>query len=460
MRAPSYFACGTDATPLTVFLNTEVIQGINAALAETARDASGRGIESGGILLGTVEYTRPGHPVVSIDHFEPFASEHRRGASYILTDRNKFQLSRRLLWLNRSRKGGLRPVGFYRSHTRRGLYLDNDDFFIMRACFSEVHSVFLLVRPEAGEPATGGFFYWENGDIHRESSRMEFIFDPARLPLLTPEPAPSPAPRRRAPLDLRPAAIPAAAVLLFVLAFYAVRSIMLRQPHPHPQVNMVPAPVAPPVIAQTAPAPPPSPPVEKPSPIAKKPAPVRRSTGGASRRAPDPELTATTPVVQPAPPTARVEVSPPPQPPVMAAIDVPARVEAPPARVASAPVATVTIEPVGQSKIGRVIRHIPGFRHKKQAFVPARLIRQVTPKVPPSHEIDRDVPVDLRITVDPVGNVASVEPSRGGDRQLVRLASEAALNWHFEPARRNDESVSSELILHFTFRPPATQAQP
>jgi hypothetical protein len=37
---------------------------------------------------------------------------------------------------------------------------------------------------------------------------------------------------------------------------------------------------------------------------------------------------------------------------------------------------------------------------------------------------------------------------------LVRLASDAARRWQFEPARRNDEMVSSQLILHFKFKGP------
>ena len=77
--------------------------------------------------------------------------------------------------------------------------------------------------------------------------------------------------------------------------------------------------------------------------------------------------------------------------------------------------------------------------------------------LPVDEPLTRDVPVDLRITVDPAGYVADVEQaSRGADKQLVRLAEDAARNWQFVPARRNDESVSSELILHFMFKGPAS----
>jgi len=156
-------------------------------------------------------------------------------------------------------------------------------------------------------------------------------------------------------------------------------------------------------------------------------------------------------------------VTPPPAeaapPPVIAEslppITTPARAERLPRPLAKA---IVTVEPVSGSKLGRIVSHIPGLRRKPKDFVPARPIRQVAPSVPADEHLSRDVPVDLRIKVDPAGNVAEVEQaSHGADRELVRLASNAAREWQFVPARRNDETVSSELILHFMFpgSPPA-----
>ena len=62
--------------------------------------------------------------------------------------------------------------------------------------------------------------------------------------------------------------------------------------------------------------------------------------------------------------------------------------------------------------------------------------------------------VDLKVTVDPAGDVSNVELARGGDKQLIRLATDAARGWKFQPARIDQESVTSELILHFRFRDP------
>ena len=103
------------------------------------------------------------------------------------------------------------------------------------------------------------------------------------------------------------------------------------------------------------------------------------------------------------------------------------------------------------------MRHLPGLRKHNEGFVPARPIRQITPSVPADEHLTRDVPVDLKVTVDPAGYVADVEHTRGADMALVRLAENAARNWQFVPARKNDETVSSEVILHFMFRSPKAE---
>ena len=46
-----------------------------------------------------------------------------------------------------------------------------------------------------------------------------------------------------------------------------------------------------------------------------------------------------------------------------------------------------------------------------------------------------DVAIDLRVTVDPAGDVSNVALSHGGDKRLVRLAADAARGWKFAPAR-------------------------
>ena len=338
--------------PLSPHLNVQVIDTINRAIIDGMRAEPGRGLEIGGILLGSVEPV-PGSPtIVRIERFESVESEHRHGSSYGLTDRDRRVLGRKLAWWNKhAHKENLRPVGFFRSHTRRGLYLDNDDFLTIQNYFPEQQSVFLLVRPVAGSPGVAGFFFWQDGDIHRESSFQEFPFDAAKLPLVSPAPVerrrsedqaghgcassrttwPKPVPppvakvkvapvlARRKPLPtwLRLAAPIAVGIALGAIVFKVTTAGMFR-PAPVRQTQAAVKPA--PVVA-------PAPEVQKPSPLqptsrptlAKPPSPVPAETKPPKREVVVPATSSPSPSGSASRaesgPTASVAVSRPPEPP-------------------------------------------------------------------------------------------------------------------------------------------------
>jgi hypothetical protein len=492
--------------PLAARLNTQVIDDINNAIASSRRFDRGRDTEIGGILLGAIDRGADGtRPIVYVERFQPVISEYRRGSSYVLSDHDKKVLARKLEWWNKhGRKEGLQPVGFFRSHTRRGLYLDNDDFVLLQEYFRDPASLFLLVRPGSGTAGVGGFFFWGKTDIHREASYQEFPFDSNQLPV-TVGSAPAPevtavarpigvplrdrmarpialvrtALSRKQPVWLQIAAPLVVGVVLGVAVFALTTHVTGPQTASRTAKNAAlskipaaresaakggvlekPSPLEPrsrPVMTEPTESPAPTaivtpaakPPVARPFTL-----PERGRTskliaspmGSASRVNPTPEHEPVPAAVLAPPPV--VKSAHPAESP-LAMITVPARVEhlrRPP------PVATVTVEPVSGSRIGKLVGRIPGLRRRRQDFVPARPIKQVAPSVPADEHLERSVPVDLRITIDPAGNVAGVEQtSRGADSQLVRLASDAARSWQFVPARKNDETVTSELILHFTF---------
>ncbi|HOL71515.1 MAG TPA: hypothetical protein PKW45_08720 [Bryobacteraceae bacterium] len=169
-----------------------------------------RGMEVGGVLLGRVETN--GDPVVIVDDYEAVPCEHRRGPSYVLSEPDRKRLEKVL----RRATGSKQVVGFYRSHTRLGLYLDQDDMAVIDNYFAGPNHVFLLVRPDATKPGAAGFFIREEGDIHRQSTYLEFPFSRRELlkqsgaaieQLEEPAPAPPPPPTR---ISLpRPVALPA-----------------------------------------------------------------------------------------------------------------------------------------------------------------------------------------------------------------------------------------------------------
>jgi hypothetical protein len=69
-------------------------------------------------------------------------------------------------------------VGWFRTHTRPGLFLDQHDFGLFNDYFAHPASVALLIRPEDREAA---FFFWEDGDIRRAAPYQTFPFIPEAL---------------------------------------------------------------------------------------------------------------------------------------------------------------------------------------------------------------------------------------------------------------------------------------
>lgn len=138
-----------------------------------------RRLEVGGLLLGRL--TPEDKSTTVIEDFEPFESEHRRGPSYTLSETDRRRLEKRLS--AHANRRDLRVVGYWRSHTRPGLYLDQEDYSVILTYFKDPSQVFLLVKPSAAGSRVSGFFFWEDGDIRRDSPYEEFLFDGERLPV-------------------------------------------------------------------------------------------------------------------------------------------------------------------------------------------------------------------------------------------------------------------------------------
>jgi hypothetical protein len=123
----------------------------------------------------------------------------------------------------------------------------------------------------------------------------------------------------------------------------------------------------------------------------------------------------------------------------------------------------VTYEPAEESGLHRVISKIPLVRSLQKnslkdgdRFVPAKPVRRVQPSVPAKlhRELDREIPIDVRVYIDESGSVwrKEIVASDVPDQRFVSLAMNAAEKWDFKPARLNDRNVSSEMILHFRFK--------
>lgn len=466
---------------IMIQVNLEVIERLGAAIQHGLGPGS-RGVETGGILLGST-LPGPGRAVL-VDDFELMPCEHLRGASYTLSPKDK-----RVLGNSLARRGGHRVVGYFRSHTRPGMYLDQDDFAVFSQYFPEPWQVFMLVKPSTDGVPTGGFFFWEDGEVNRRSPYRTFPFDSARIaqgdyPITGGRPA--------VPIEKAMDAAPRSAPVLVRKPDPNAPRTVIRTPawgHKLPSLPWVVVPVIavlfliaglfvsekPPVPVQSTAAtsvPPvepllPEPVSEVKAPAAANPqAPVTPPVAASPTAGePTPSVTALPAIPQPRRKPRLTTVAPPPAQPARA----PAReIEAPlppaltgpeakveprfsilPTKVSAPPPpeAEVTYEAPRPGVFRRALHKIEGTEGEPGAFVPPSPIRRVAPMKPALAEARL---VDVKVYIDNSGAVSKAQViGKGGD--LAAAALNAARQWQFKPARKQDKPVASEMVLHFRF---------
>lgn len=449
---------------IMVQISLELVERLGLAV-EQGLGRGPRGDEIGGILLGRM---LPGFGrAVLIEDFELASCEHLRGGSFTLSAKDM-----RLLGARLARRMPRQVVGYFRSHTRPGMYLDQDDFAVFSQYFPDAWQVFLLVRPAKEGPATGGFFFWEDGDINRRSTYREFPFDGAQLatggfPITGGQPAPAaapapravpvlvPKPEARAPRRLPPLpwiVVPVIAVLFLIAGLFvsekqpAAREAAAAKtspavepllPEPVPQAAATPAASPNTAVGTTQPEGTPAPPAEpKPAPFPKEKAAKKPLPNAA---APPPVVAAREPVH---------EVEPPP------ALAVPTQLEpkavgalSSQVNAAPPPEADVTYEVPRPGVLRRALHKIEGAEAEAGAFVPPSPIRKFAPMKPAGADAAAR-PVDVKVFIDDRGNVTRAQVLTKGSG-LAGAALNAALQWQFTPARKHDKPVASEMVLHF-----------
>ena len=177
----NYYIWSIPDRPVSIHLNLANVHALTASAGAGLGTLPRRGLEVGGLLLGRIVNPNPGQYIVSIEKTEPVEIEHVRGPSYILSSADREELFRHLRKYGKKSSKGPEVVGFYRSHTRPGLYLDEYDYDLMRSYFAHPSLVALLLRPVHDGPAKAGFFFWEDGEIHRASTYREFALDADQL---------------------------------------------------------------------------------------------------------------------------------------------------------------------------------------------------------------------------------------------------------------------------------------
>jgi hypothetical protein len=132
------------------------------------------GLGIGGVLLGTRDPRG-----VKILAFRPAECEYALGPVFALSDHDRRRLAEQLRDI-RQDPGlkGMEVVGWYVSHTRRGVMLAESDLEIYSTFFPESWQVALVVRPSIMASTVAGFFFREpEGLVRSASSYLEFTLE-------------------------------------------------------------------------------------------------------------------------------------------------------------------------------------------------------------------------------------------------------------------------------------------
>ena len=165
--------------PVSVRLSLDVTVRLGLAVREGFGALRRRGLETGGLLIGSRR--GKGSPViVDVEDFEPVESEHANGPSYLLSNADRRLLETRIT-ARKATADNMSIVGFYRSHTRSGFAITAEDAALFSSYFSNASDVFLLIKSNEGGPPTGGFIIREGGGVLSNSPYSQFAFDRTKL---------------------------------------------------------------------------------------------------------------------------------------------------------------------------------------------------------------------------------------------------------------------------------------
>ena len=169
-------------TALTIDCAQEVIEQIRAAALAGLRQLSRGGLEVGGLLLG--EHTVEGRAnAIRILSWRPILCEHARGPAFLLTDKDRAELTNLLRSMTGESSTGTQPLGWFVSHTKGAAALTDSDHEIYRQFFPEAWQTTLVLNPGRDGSAEASFFV---RDVHgriRPAGQPKFSISPAKPPV-------------------------------------------------------------------------------------------------------------------------------------------------------------------------------------------------------------------------------------------------------------------------------------
>jgi hypothetical protein len=451
--------------------------------------------EHGGMLFGRVI----DKDTVEVTGFEFIPSEHHRGVLYDPGARERARIAKYVRSFSKRRSE--KPVGYFRTHLRPGLFLDQDDFALMLESFSDIPSIALVIRPDDPGAPNGGIFFWEDEDIDRKQTQLAFPFEAGILRTQGPIDREIPAARTTgktwaARLKASRALVWGGGVALAALAIAVGAALHVSQtprsgensvhassprgtqgassqptPFPPGQADPQSETNAPPAVFEDGPGTPGPEGAgndgtnERPSPW-RPPAAAAARTPSANPKSsrPEPGSSGNQPDLRngaaargsdggrPAPAAAPVVLPPPPT-----IAPAPAAMPVLPERPVTVEVVMEYKEPVGLKKIAGhipLLGHLQTF-HNESDYSPPRPTGPLKPHIPPdlTSILSEEVAVDVVVSIDKSGAVKNTEITKGAGTGFATLAADAAGSVSWEPAKAGDRNIATNVVLHYRFNP-------
>src|SRR5713226_7234671 len=92
----AYYLWALEGKPITIQINLNVVDRMVRLISEAPSSASGRAVEVGGVLLGSVDHSVAEWPRIVIEGFEPVKSEYSRGRCYVLSAKDRQNFGRKI----------------------------------------------------------------------------------------------------------------------------------------------------------------------------------------------------------------------------------------------------------------------------------------------------------------------------------------------------------------------------
>ena len=296
----SWYLWEAPQQPACVYVAFDVIDRLEHEVVENFRSLTSRGSEVGGILLGGVVSGAPAG--IYVADYEAISCDYSRGPLYRLSETDLIRFERAV---EQHSAGSVQVVGFFRSHTRKGLVLDAEDLAFLDARFRNPHSLALVVRPFATKASVAGIFLRGENGFNSDVSVLEFPFRSSQLTPSKKGPESSQAPppvraqvvpiaTRREPSAVQPSPAAAAAPIPVIQPAAPPPEAKPATPAPAPPVAVP----APPKAEAKTPVPPVSEPASSPA-LSKSAAPPKETASQASPKEATPPKEKEVPAAKP-----------------------------------------------------------------------------------------------------------------------------------------------------------------